>query len=65
MTNRTKILALAAANHRTPAKRTKAQVAKFLAECAKNGSDKSAAKLLLNHGQLEQDARAYVEAYVA
>lgn len=52
-------------NHYTPAKRTKEQVAKFLEKCAKNGSDKSAAKLLINHGRLEDDAMAYVLEYVA
>jgi hypothetical protein len=54
----------APANHYTPAKRTKVQVQKFLAKCAKNGSDKSAAKLMLNHGQLEADAMEFVVAYL-
>ena len=55
----------APANHYTPAKRTLDQVKAFLAKCAKNGSDKSAANLLLRHGQLEMDAIQYVREYVA
>jgi len=47
-----------------PAKRTLAQVQKFLTKCAKNGSDMSAANLLANHGNLEDDARAYVLKYL-
>lgn len=52
-------------NHYAPAKRTLDQVKKFLAKAAKNGSDKSAANLLANHGNLEADAREFVLAYIA
>lgn len=48
----------------SPAKRTLAQVQNFLVKCAKNGSDMSAANLLANHGNLEDDARAFVLKYV-
>ncbi len=50
-------------DHYAPAERTKDQVSKFLAECAKNGSDKAAAKLLLNHGRMTPDARTFVAAW--
>lgn len=45
-------------------KRTKDQVVKFLAKCKKNSSDISAARLLINHGRLEDDAREYVTQYL-
>lgn len=51
-------------NHYAPAKRTLDQVKAFLAKCAKHGSDRSAAKCLL-HGNLNDDAMAYVVEYLA
>lgn len=44
--------------------RTKDQVAEALAKCAKHGSDKSMATMMLKHGRLTDDARAYVEGYL-
>lgn len=55
----------APANHYSPGKRTLSQVKKFLAKCARNGSDKSAASLLATHGNLEDDAMAYVVSYAS
>jgi len=57
----------APANHYTPAKRTLDQVKAFLAKCAKNSKDggMSAAKLLINHGRLEDDAMAYAIEFVS
>jgi len=51
------------ATHYAPSKRTLAQVQKFLAKCEKNGSAKSAARLMANHGNLEADAMKYVQEY--
>lgn len=48
-----------------PESRTQTQVAAALAKAARNGSDKSFARLMLNHGNLTAEARAYVEGYLA
>jgi len=48
-----------------PPKRTKEQVMDFLTKCASKGSDLSAARLLRNHGRLEDDAMEYVIEYLA
>jgi len=47
-----------------PSKRTLSQVIEFLAKCKEKGSDISAARLLFNHGRLEDDAREFVIAYL-
>lgn len=53
----------APATHYAPAARSQEQVAAFLAKCAKTGSDKSAARLLLK-GNLTVEAMAYVVNYL-
>lgn len=54
----------APAGHYTPAKRTLSNVMEWLEKCKKEGSDITAARLLFNHGRLEDDAREFVIAYL-